>query len=132
MGKQGQQKSISSFFVPPNEAGTKSSSPSSSSPSSPHNAGDGKAGGDEAPEAAGGKGRSRRLSPSSSSSSWKATCEKILAHMRQHDEDEWFSAPVDPIQLEIEDYFDIIKEPMDMSTIQVSGKCSSSLTWIVF
>ncbi len=30
-----------------------------------------------------------------------------------------FSSPVDPIQLNIPDYFDVIKNPMDLGTIKV-------------
>lgn len=63
-------------------------------------------------------------SPSSSSSSWMYTCQKILNHLFQRDQEGWFTSPVDPIAMEIPDYVEIIKEPMDLGTVQenLTGK----------
>jgi hypothetical protein len=45
-------------------------------------------------------------------------CSDILKHLQKHAHAIWFRDPVDPIKLGIPDYFDVIKEPMDFSTIQ--------------
>jgi len=62
--------------------------------------------------------RSRRLS-ALSFTEYKTHCEKILTALMQH-ENAWpFNTPVDPVQLEIPDYFVKIKKPMDLGTIKV-------------
>jgi len=45
-------------------------------------------------------------------------CQKILTQLKQH---RWawpFLQPVDPVELNIPDYYDIIKRPMDLGTVQ--------------
>jgi hypothetical protein len=39
-----------------------------------------------------------------------------------------FLQPVDPTALNLHDYYDIIKKPMDLSTIKVRGKAGRSGT----
>jgi len=44
-------------------------------------------------------------------------CKNIIQQLTEH-EDSWpFTAPVDPVQLGIPDYFEVIKTPMDFRTI---------------
>jgi len=45
-------------------------------------------------------------------------CRQILKEIQEIDTQKIFAAPVDPISLGIPTYFDIIKEPMDLGTIQ--------------
>ena len=49
-------------------------------------------------------------------------CEEILDKMKRQRDADLFLFPVDPIALGIPTYFDIIKNPMDFSTIEVSKK----------
>eukprot|EP00952_Eustigmatos_sp_NYUAD-ZCMA_P013569 53686-Eustigmatos_ZCMA.PRE.1 len=35
------------------------------------------------------------------------------------DEDGFFLAPVDPVELDIPDYFEVVTKPMDLGTVQV-------------
>jgi hypothetical protein len=44
-------------------------------------------------------------------------CKQIIEAIRKHPSADPFLRPVDPIALRIPDYFDIIKEPMDLSTV---------------
>lgn len=44
-------------------------------------------------------------------------CKQIIEALRKHPSAEPFLRPVDPIALRIPDYLDIIKEPMDLSTV---------------
>lgn len=44
-------------------------------------------------------------------------CAKIVEKLKRHSKAEPFRIPVDPIKLKIPDYFDIIKRPMDLSTV---------------
>lgn len=56
-------------------------------------------------------------------------CEEVLAHMKAHQKAEPFLHPVDPEALGIPEYFDIIKNPMDFSTVEknlFAGKYSKS------
>eukprot|EP01103_Thecamoeba_quadrilineata_P015641 TRINITY_DN5005_c0_g1_i1.p1 TRINITY_DN5005_c0_g1~~TRINITY_DN5005_c0_g1_i1.p1 ORF type:complete len:311 (+),score=53.05 TRINITY_DN5005_c0_g1_i1:23-934(+) len=46
------------------------------------------------------------------------TCRSIIKGLAQHKHGWPFSEPVDPIKLDIPDYFEIIKNPMDFGTIQ--------------
>ena len=57
-------------------------------------------------------GRSTELSPP------LKHCQKILTKLMSHNCAWPFNKPVDPISLNIPDYFDIIKFPMDLGTIQ--------------
>jgi hypothetical protein len=51
--------------------------------------------------------------------SWEKLAKKIINQLWKHKDAELFWKPVDPIDLGIPDYFDIIKNPMDFSTIKV-------------
>ncbi len=44
-------------------------------------------------------------------------CKQIIDALKKHPSSEPFLRPVDPIALRIPDYLDIIKEPMDLSTV---------------
>jgi hypothetical protein len=46
-------------------------------------------------------------------------CYAIITSMRKHSMAWPFNEPVDPIKLNIPDYFDFIKHPMDFGTIAV-------------
>lgn len=48
-----------------------------------------------------------------------AYCKKTLRNLMKHEYGWPFNLPVDPVALEIPDYFDVIKRPMDFSTIMV-------------
>ncbi|EJK73057.1 hypothetical protein THAOC_05344, partial [Thalassiosira oceanica] len=50
-------------------------------------------------------------------SSAYALCESILAYLRRHPKAGPFLEPVDPVALNLPDYFDVIKRPMDISTV---------------
>ena len=50
-------------------------------------------------------------------SSAYALCESILSYLRRHPKAGPFLEPVDPIALNLPDYFDVIKRPMDISTV---------------
>ncbi|KAJ3113559.1 hypothetical protein HK100_001943 [Physocladia obscura] len=45
-------------------------------------------------------------------------CKKIHRHLLENDKSFWFREPVDPIALGIPNYFDVIKEPMDLGTLK--------------
>lgn len=45
-------------------------------------------------------------------------CLKILASLKKHQFAFPFIKPVDPIGLQVPDYFDIVKEPMDLGTVE--------------
>jgi hypothetical protein len=47
-------------------------------------------------------------------------CHRILVDLRKHQNAPPFNQPVDPKLLNIPDYFDVIKHPMDLGTIVVS------------
>ncbi|KNC99009.1 uncharacterized protein SPPG_05959 [Spizellomyces punctatus DAOM BR117] len=55
--------------------------------------------------------------PLKSTSDGKA-CARILKKLQRHPNAQAFLQPVDPVALNIPQYFDIIKRPMDLSTIQ--------------
>jgi len=58
--------------------------------------------------------RTSTLSPSEI----KAKCQELLKVVYHH-EDGWvFNVPVDPVELGLPDYHDIVKKPMDLGTIQ--------------
>jgi predicted nucleic acid-binding OB-fold protein len=50
--------------------------------------------------------------------SWEKQAKKLMNSLWKFKESELFHKPVDPIELGIPDYFDIIKHPMDFSTIK--------------
>ncbi|KAI9361250.1 hypothetical protein DFJ73DRAFT_814560 [Zopfochytrium polystomum] len=45
-------------------------------------------------------------------------CRKLLKTLKSQLESGWFLQPVDPVALNIPTYFDVIKKPMDFSTLQ--------------
>lgn len=45
-------------------------------------------------------------------------CERVLNLVKRHKYSGPFLLPVDPVALSIPDYFDIVKEPMDLSTVE--------------
>jgi E1A/CREB-binding protein len=47
----------------------------------------------------------------------KDKCMKVLRILRDHEHGWVFNCPVDPVELGLPDYFDIIKNPMDLGTI---------------
>jgi hypothetical protein len=49
-------------------------------------------------------------------------CLDILQELMAHEYGWVFNTPVDPILLNIPDYFDIIKNPMDLGTIKVNSE----------
>jgi hypothetical protein len=51
--------------------------------------------------------------------SWEKIAKKLMNILHKTKDSELFHKPVDPILLGIPDYFDIIKNPMDFSTIKV-------------
>src|SRR5690349_12974708 len=62
--------------------------------------------------------RSRRLVQTTFSDSQEA-CQKLLTLLMNHELGWPFNQPVDPVALNIPDYFDKILHPMDFGTIQV-------------
>lgn len=49
---------------------------------------------------------------------FKSRCLELLKGLQTHQHGWVFNAPVDPIELNLPDYFDIIKNPMDLGTVQ--------------
>jgi E1A/CREB-binding protein len=48
----------------------------------------------------------------------KAKCTEVLRGLQTHQHGWVFNCPVDPVELSLPDYFDIIKKPMDLGTVQ--------------
>lgn len=48
---------------------------------------------------------------------WDKAAKRIVNHLKKHAQAWIFLDPVDPVKLNIPDYFDIVKEPMDLGTI---------------
>jgi Bromodomain/TAZ zinc finger len=48
----------------------------------------------------------------------KSKCTEVLKGMQTHQHGWVFNSPVDPVELGLPDYFDIIKKPMDLGTVQ--------------
>ena len=48
----------------------------------------------------------------------KNICLEVLKGLQAHEHGWVFATPVNPVELGLDDYFDIIKKPMDLSTIQ--------------
>ena len=46
------------------------------------------------------------------------TVEKIITRIKRHPSAAPFLEPVDPVELGLDDYYDIIKEPMDLGTVE--------------
>lgn len=49
-------------------------------------------------------------------------CYKILQALKKHQCSEPFLNPVDPVALKIPDYYNIVKEPIDLSTVEKNLK----------
>ena len=49
---------------------------------------------------------------------WEKLAKKLMTALWKYKESDLFHKPVDPEELNIPDYFDIIKHPMDFSTIK--------------
>lgn len=58
--------------------------------------------------------RTRQLAPAE----LKKRCLEVLQTLKDHPSGWVFARPVDPVELDLPDYFTIIKHPMDFSTIQ--------------
>ncbi|XP_074348910.1 transcription factor GTE8-like isoform X2 [Apium graveolens] len=63
--------------------------------------------------------------PSSLNSSLMRQCENLLKKLMSHEYGWVFNSPVDPVKLKLPDYFDVIKNPMDLGTVKT--KLSSSV-----
>lgn len=48
----------------------------------------------------------------------KAKCTEVLKGLQSHQHGWVFNCPVDPVELGLPDYFEIIKKPMDLGTVQ--------------
>ena len=48
----------------------------------------------------------------------KARCMEILKPLQNHQNGWVFNVPVDPVELNLPDYFEVIKRPMDLGTVQ--------------
>jgi len=62
--------------------------------------------------------RSRRILSQGAWSEFQEQCQKLLTQLMQHKHAWAFNQPVDPITLNLPDYFEKIKIPMDFGTIQ--------------
>eukprot|EP00285_Hemiselmis_virescens_P018245 CAMPEP_0173391220 /NCGR_PEP_ID=MMETSP1356-20130122/17859_1 /TAXON_ID=77927 ORGANISM="Hemiselmis virescens, Strain PCC157" /NCGR_SAMPLE_ID=MMETSP1356 /ASSEMBLY_ACC=CAM_ASM_000847 /LENGTH=122 /DNA_ID=CAMNT_0014348797 /DNA_START=44 /DNA_END=409 /DNA_ORIENTATION=- len=51
---------------------------------------------------------------------WAKKCLAVLKAVKQHKHGWIFGEPVDPIKLQIPDYFDVIKRPMDLGTVKAN------------
>jgi hypothetical protein len=51
--------------------------------------------------------------------SWEVKAKKLMNTLCKFGESDIFLKPVNPVELGIPDYFDIIKHPMDFGTIKV-------------
>ena len=58
------------------------------------------------------------LRNSAQPSSGMEQCRQILLELKERDEAYIFASPVDPVALNLPDYLEIIKEPMDLGTIE--------------
>ena len=47
----------------------------------------------------------------------QSRCSEILKSLQNHEHGWVFAAPFNPVELGIDDYFDVIKKPMDLGTI---------------
>lgn len=63
--------------------------------------------------------------PSSMNSTLMRQCENLLKKLMSHEFGWVFNSPVDPVKLNLPDYFDVIKNPMDLGTVK--KKISSSV-----
>ncbi|KRX04258.1 Bromodomain [Pseudocohnilembus persalinus] len=59
-------------------------------------------------------------------------CNKILQQLKKHPQSYPFLQPVDPVELNCHDYFDVVKEPLDLQTIEDQLKADMYLSEIQF
>ena len=60
--------------------------------------------------------------------SWQARCLQMVNSALNNKRGVWFKAPVDPVRDNLPNYFEIIKEPMDLGTVRsylLGGKYES-------
>ncbi|CAL5361891.1 hypothetical protein CsSME_00053080 [Camellia sinensis var. sinensis] len=72
----------------------------------------------------------QEMPPSTSNATLMKQCESLLSRLMSHQYGWAFNAPVDVVKLNIPDYFDVIKHPMDLGTVKsklLSGEYSSPL-----
>lgn len=50
-------------------------------------------------------------------------CLKLIERVKRDKNSVFFRFPVDPVRDQVSDYFDIIKKPMDLSTVEVCVSC---------
>ena len=55
----------------------------------------------------------------------KTKCMEVLKELQTHEHGWVFASPVNPVELGLNDYFDIIKKPMDLGTIQKNLEAGS-------
>ncbi len=55
----------------------------------------------------------------------KTKCMEVLKDLQTHEHGWVFASPVNPVELGLNDYFDIIKKPMDLGTIQKNLEAGS-------
>ena len=55
----------------------------------------------------------------------KAKCMDVLKELQNHEHGWVFATPVNPVELNLDDYFDVIKKPMDLGTIQKNLEAGS-------
>ncbi len=55
----------------------------------------------------------------------KAKCMEVLKELQSHEHGWVFATPVNPVELNLDDYFDVIKKPMDLGTIQKNLEAGS-------
>ncbi|PSS07694.1 Transcription factor like [Actinidia chinensis var. chinensis] len=79
---------------------------------------------------AGGFGSAKQSVPSTSNAMLMKQCETLLNRLMSHQYGWVFNTPVDVVKLNIPDYFNVIKHPMDLGTVKsklLSGEYSSPL-----
>ncbi|KAL7161784.1 hypothetical protein ACSBR2_042290 [Camellia fascicularis] len=72
----------------------------------------------------------QEMPPSTSNATLMKQCESLLSRLMSHQYGWAFNTPVDVVKLNIPDYFDVIKHPMDLGTVKsklLSGEYSSPL-----
>jgi hypothetical protein len=69
-----------------------------------------------------------KAKPNTSSPAALAQCLKVLQEIKNRPEAFYFKEPVDPVALGIVDYFKIIKQPMDLDTVQKNLKAKKIMS----
>ena len=55
----------------------------------------------------------------------KSKCMEVLKELQSHEHGWVFATPVNPVELNLDDYFEVIKKPMDLGTIQKNLEAGS-------